>query len=61
MRRTVVTCNFCYQPAVHVVEQRRRALWQVVLRRPPRRADVCGRMRCRLNADDYVTGRVLGL
>lgn len=58
MRRRVVICDFCYRPAARTLVQRRRAVWQVLAGRPPRRAEACGNPRCLLNADEYVTGKV---
>lgn len=64
VRRTPPTlqrCDFCYRPAVRVFAQPRRSLWQVVMRRPRRRAAACATLRCEVGARKHLATRRGGL
>lgn len=54
MRSELARCDFCYRPSVRTFVQPRRALWQVVARKPRRRARACGTLRCETLAREYL-------
>lgn len=54
MRSELARCDFCYRPPQRVFVQPRRSLWQVVARKPRRRAQVCQTLRCETLAREYL-------